>query len=80
MLNLLPDPDAPIYESVRRGEVYRLDLEARRNAEEAGYRLGRGILRFSQVMNGLASGIAKAQAESARPEEEGESDDDDHYA
>lgn len=80
MLILQPDPDAPIYESVRRGEVYRLDVEARRNAEEAGYRLGRGILRFSQVVNGWAAGYAKAQAEAVPPEEEGETDDDDHYA
>ena len=76
MLLLPSDPDAPIYESVRLNQHYWNTAMTRKSAEEAGRKMGQGLLRFSTFMNGFASGLAQAQAEGA----EAVDDDDDHYA
>ena len=81
MLILQPDPEAPIYESVRIKTQWLNDGEARRRAKESGYALGRSMARFNEIMTAWAEGIAKGQSDTvSAPEIEKESDDDDHYA
>lgn len=89
MLLMPPDPDAPVYESVRTGSRrIETDVAARIRAEEIGYHMAQGLVRFREQMVAFSSGFAKAQAEIAAlaaatqsedvPDEE--SDEDDHYA
>jgi hypothetical protein len=75
MILLPPDPDAPIYESVRLNQHYWNTAMTRKSAEEAGRKMGRSIQVFSTFMNGFASGLTQAQAEGAEVD-----DADDHFA
>jgi hypothetical protein len=75
LLYLPPDPDLPIYESVRLGEEEaRIDAAARKTAQDAGYAMGKGIRRFALAMSAFAEGLSKAQAEALEVSDD-ESDD-----
>lgn len=66
------DPDTPIYNEVLHGgnDPKGFDYPAQL-AEQRGFELGQGIVRMSQMMQGLSRGIARGVA-AAQAEESGD--------